>query len=220
MQDNKCIVCGEIIPESLQVCPICNDSEKTRVVVRSVKPYWFYLICEGLKKAEVGKSRPKAENWNKVVYLYCSQDKKSFNRIPKEHREKYRKFLGKIGVRFVCNKIEDFHQFMLYPINEYEKKTIDEILKNSCLSYDELCDYIGEREHYKPFYIWHISNLVIYDKPRELSEFYTVVENEDCGKCRYYDTPYDCEPCNQCQGGRKYLTRPPQSWCYAEELKC
>ena len=28
--DNRCIVCGEIIPEGLQVCPICEAGSKTK----------------------------------------------------------------------------------------------------------------------------------------------------------------------------------------------
>lgn len=78
-------------------------------ILRRIKPYWFYLICEGIKKIEVGKDYPKnkewQEEWNRGVELYCSKDMRSFNRIPKEHREKYRKYLGKVGARFVCDKV-------------------------------------------------------------------------------------------------------------------
>lgn len=74
-------------------------------VVRSVKPYYFYLICEGLKKYEVGKDMPKNSDWDKTVELYCSKDMQSFKRIPEECREKYRKYLGKVGARFVCDDI-------------------------------------------------------------------------------------------------------------------
>ena len=52
---------------------------------------------------------------------------------------------------------------------------------------------LGEFINYtegKRVYGWHISKPVIYDKPKELSDFYC----------------------------RKLLTRPPQSWCYVEEL--
>ena len=43
-------------------------------VVRSVKPYYFYLICEGLKKYEVGKDMPKNSDWDRTVELYCSKE--------------------------------------------------------------------------------------------------------------------------------------------------
>ena len=75
-------------------------------VLRSVKPYWIYLILIGKKKVEVGKNYPKSSEWNKVVEMYCSKDMKSFNRIPAEDREWMRKYLGKVACRFVCDRIE------------------------------------------------------------------------------------------------------------------
>lgn len=61
-----------------------------------------------------------------------------------------------------------------------------------------------------------ISKLVIYGKPKELSEFVRPCDfAADCGFCghaRFYGhTFHDC-------GLR--LTRPPQSWMFVEELKC
>ena len=181
-----------------------------REIIRSVKPYWFYLICEGIKKAEVGKSKPTAQNWNKAVYLYCSKDKKSFNRIPKEHREKYRKYLGTIGARFISDKIDNYRNFIINPINKYEQKTIDGILNISCLSHGELCEYLTEREDNKHFYIWHISNLVIYEKPRELYDFVNYAKHEVCLQKNCFNG--DCWSCPK----NAIMVRPPQSWCYVK----
>ena len=54
-----------------------------------------------------------------------------------------------------------------------------------------------------------ISDLIIYDKPKELGEF------RQCHKCEYLshckDGEYSCD-------GTHRLTRPPQSWCYVEEV--
>ena len=50
----------------------------------------------------------------------------------------------------------------------------------------------------KPLYAWHISDLVIYDKPKELSEF------EGLRKTKFGYEPIE-------------IKRPPQSWCYVEE---
>lgn len=55
----------------------------------------------------------------------------------------------------------------------------------------------------------HISDLVIYDKPKELSEFYSAHKFKDCHRGVQ---KYDCDYCFDCG-----LTRPPQSWCYVEE---
>ena len=182
-----------------------------KAVYRSIKPYWLYLILIGKKTIEVGKTFPKADDWNKEVFLNCSKDMKSFNRIPEKDREWMRKYLGKCACRFVCNDYSPYisnctvFESVLFP-------SPDDLAEMG-LTLEEFNAY-GTRG--KLLYGWHISDLVIYDEPRELSEFYTVVENEDCGKCRYYDTPCENEPCNQCQGGRKYLAKPPQSWCYVE----
>ena len=70
-------------------------------------------------------------------------------------------------------------------------------LENMCLSVQEVFDYIGIGKH---LYGWHISDLVIYDKPRELSEFvYASIIHTNCFAKH-----------------TKRVTRPPQSWCYVE----
>jgi predicted transcriptional regulator len=155
-----------------------------KAVLRSIKPYWLYCIIIGEKTIEVGKDFPKSDDWNKVVFLYCSQDKKSFNRIPEKDQEWMRKYIGKIACRFVCDRISEFSgENAIY-------HTV-----GTCLTPSEIADYIGE----KYAYYWHISDLAIYDKPRELGEF----------KCAEYHY------------GRIHLpprdiARPPQSWMYVE----
>lgn len=153
-----------------------------KAVLRSIKPYWFYLICEGKKTIEVGKDCPKATDWNRTVELYCSKDMKSFNRIPKEYQEKYRKYLGKVGAKFICDYVKE------YTSNERGWYCYD---LETCL----LCDEIAGYGKGKPLYGWHISDLQVYDKPKELNEFFTPI-----GKRPSY-----------------MIERPLQSWCYIEE---
>lgn len=181
-----------------------------REVTRSVKPYWFFLICEGIKTVEVGKDKPKAEDWNKIVNLYCSKDKKSFERIPKEFQEKYRKYLGKVGARFLCNNIRDFSNRIINTHNRYELQTVHEILANSRLTHSELCEYLNEREDLEPFYLWHISDLVIYDKPRELYDFLNYNKHLACISKNCFSG--DCWGCHN----NAIMIRPPQSWCYVD----
>lgn len=184
----------------------------SKAVLRSIKPYWFYLICEGKKQIEVGKNVPKSKDWNRLVELYCSKDMCSFNRIPKEFQKKYRPFIGKVGARFVCDYIEadDLYQ--------------PEAWKDSCLTQAELIAY-GDGQR---LYGWHISDLVIYDKPKELGEFYTDCQSKgnpndkQCKNCSHLC--FDHDPINGhirwCRVyGRKPLTRPPMSWCYVEKLR-
>ncbi len=140
-------------------------------VVRSIKPYWLYLILTGKKEYEIGKNRPTSSEWDELVYLYCSKDLRSFNRIPKEDRTWMKEYLGKIAGHFFCGRIEDFHQFMLEPRNNYERECLDNILEKSCLTYEELTTYLRGRDYHEPFYIWHISAFIRADKPFDISLF-------------------------------------------------
>lgn len=68
--------------------------------------------------------------------------------------------------------------------------------EGTCLEAKELYTYAGA----KPLlYGWHITKLKIYDKPKELSEFRRLEKTKEWAK-------------------PQRLTRPPQSWCYVEEL--
>lgn len=57
------------------------------------------------KTVEVRKDCPKASDWNKRVHIYCSKNRKSFNRIPKQYQSFMEKFLGKVVGEFVCDSI-------------------------------------------------------------------------------------------------------------------
>ena len=70
------------------------------------------------------------------------------------------------------------NQHSLYKNNEYlgelESCNLDMILGNVCVDKEEMIKYlkIGDEEHeHKKFYLWHISELKIYDQPKELSDY-------------------------------------------------
>ena len=108
--------------------------------------------------------------------------------------------------------------------NEEDDPDNCKFLKRSCLTFNEVRKYIGETFFDIPFYGWHITDLKIYDKPKELSEFY--LQCEEYGKTGTIDTPKKCKKCryqytwdlaSKCRiDGLKPITRPPQSWCYVE----
>ena len=165
-------------------------------VLISIQPKWCELIASGKKTVEVRKTKPKLETPFKV-YIYCTNWKD--NTYWKNH---YKDKLGKVIGEFVCDSIECFTTD--YRAN---KEQTERISKQSCVSWYGMAEY---EYNSHCLYGWHISNLVIYDKPRELSEFKK--HNRTC----YYDhlglaTP-KCKECEDCQ-----ITRPPQSWCYVEE---
>ena len=206
-------------------------------VLASLKPYYYYLVGEGIKKIEVRKSEPKAKDWDRDVLFYMSKDEKSFAKIPKELQEKYRKHFGKVGLEFVCDRIYGYVP-LVFKGQEFYQNFMQSEEFATCLTQEDLKEY-GKG---KDLYGWHISDLKIYDKPKEITEFYAAVSLKDI-KCKYKEQrfkTYNGKPyyrCNlqncvcefrrlarqtDCDGfkntrERHKLTRPPQSWCYVEE---
>lgn len=195
-------------------------------VMKSVSP----RICEKVANSDctilVSKTAPKCEEPFKC-YIYATRitDKKHC-------RDEFDVGIWKgnehvIG-EFVCDKV-----FLLHPytydggnadlrhrklIQTFEGSSKgNEILAATCLTQDEMFDYIGAGNY---GYGWHISDLKIYDKPKELSEFYTIDEsgNDCCIACVHHETPIEEMPCRTCTGERRYLYRAPQSWQYVEEI--
>lgn len=97
--------------------------------------------------------------------------------------------------------------------NDAEQET--QFAKDTCLSFEDFRNYLGAGEN--RFYGLCISDVVIYDKPKELSEF------TKTGALSYEDWLYALYNGNSESSYEKYLmpfkvTKPPQSWCYVEEL--
>ncbi|MBR3963865.1 MAG: hypothetical protein IKJ80_00470 [Clostridia bacterium] len=171
-------------------------------VLISIQPYWVFLIIakkmgwniDIQKTIEIRKNYPKDENWDKVSKIYCSKDKKSFSKIPKEYQPLMEQFLGKVIGEFVCSNIaKGTAQF------------------GSCLTMQEIAEYANNKEVYG----WCISDLVIYDEPRELSEFKKAGFMTEGDWLAYL---YPNTHCHYEAWAKKFeIERPPQSWCYVEE---
>ena len=106
---------------------------------------------------------------------------------------------GKIIGEFLCDQIiED----RTYGHNE-------EFYRAACMSAYDAAAYAMQ----SPMYGWHISNLKIYDTPRELDDFRRACKNDWwCESCAMYS-----EYNGTCGNGSLQIRRPPQSWCYVEE---
>lgn len=181
------------------------------MILASLKPYYYYLIAEEKKTIEVRKSRLK--NLPQDIVFYMSKDEKSFAKIPKEYQEKYRRHFGKVGLKFVCDEVICSQAYFDSQGKKHLTNVFPEDIKKTCLTEYDLWDYIAVKackanETYSG-YLWHISDLKIYDKPKELSEFWTVKCTNKRNSC------IGCEVKPNCI---KTITRPPQSWCYIEEL--
>lgn len=119
------------------------------------------------------------------------------------------------------NPDDDCRDYSILTSNDDDDPNDCEFCKQTCLTFEEVKAYIGEECFCKTFYGWHISDLVIYDKPKELSEFKKPCictdeyEGETYCNCLHCDLAGDSDygiiPCD------RKLTRPPQSWRYAEE---
>lgn len=176
-------------------------------VLISIRPQWCEKIANGEKTIEVRKTRPKLETPFKC-YIYCTKPKF-------EHEDHITLFSeqrcfyagGKVIGEFVCDKILD----IFISCSDPNMKGLP--FPCTGLTDREIMDYLGNG---KAGYGWHISDLVIYDKPKKLSEFYKECAGPDnTGMC------YECEnavgeECDCGVNGRLHLTRAPQSWCYVE----
>ena len=173
-------------------------------VLLVVKPKWCELIASGKKTDEVRKTRPKCDAPFKC-FIYCT---KEFYRKGDGYFQG--KYCGKVIGEFVCDKIDKIdvidHELMTY-IRVNQKADMF-ITQETCLEIDELQKYLDNKTGYG----WHISDLVIYDKPKELSKFAKPCNHNCFAPCPYYQgKEYECE--------KPIITRPPQSWCYVEELE-
>ena len=195
-----------------------------KAIMISIRPKYVADILNGKKTLEIRKTMPKCD-LPIEVYIYCTKDKETlsydviphdknivkgysgfndkdfdFNFMPltktdinngygwfaREHN-----LNGKVVGYFTLNKVEEHkHRPVPFPYNE--------LCKNACLTQEEIEDYaFAEGKGYQTLYAWHIDNLVIFDKPKELSEF-KQMRADSCGI--YY----------------KSLTRASQSYMFIE----
>ena len=184
-----------------------------KAVMISTQPKWCELIASGKKTIEVRKTRPKIDTPFKC-YIYCTKCKPLVRQNIIDGKDIIAN--GKVIGEFVCDKIYDITPHFDTPTfpNQYICDW-DYGKEFDCLSFEELTSYLNGKQGYG----WHISDLVIYDKPKEISEFYSIAKSgsDCCVGCIYHETPLEELPCRSCDGERNYLYRPPQSWCYVEE---
>lgn len=175
-----------------------------RAVLISIQPKWCELIASGKKTVEVRKTKPKIDVPFKC-YIYETQGRTETPFVDEEGHEIF-KGRGQVIGEFVCDNINSI-EHTNGAIIEQGRCDTAYTLESSCIVlFDVIVNYMGKQEK---AYGWHISDLVIYDKPKELSEFHIV----GCKGCRDKDT-YHCK--FHCKAERR-LKRPPQSWCYVEE---
>ena len=198
----------------------------SKAVMLSVRPKWCEKIARGEKTIEVRKTRTKLDTPFKG-YIYCTLQgcNELFQvdlggDVAKWNRGKWADRKGKVIGEFTCDRIYEIRKrgipenfdYCYLSLNEWGNDDIEteiRAISASCVSKEELNAY-GSKAPL--LYGWHISDLRIYDTPKELSEFKTLCRvDADCCACPYYNyTKMDCD-------GR-VIGRPPQSWCYVEAM--
>ena len=183
-----------------------------KAVMISIQPKWVEKIANGEKTIEVRKSAPKEVPFK--CYIYETQGQ--YVKFTHGAHTKYGYGRGKVIGWFICDRIEKVNaKCSDYGIDLF----YHDCLTNGCLTERETEKYfnIPEDRDLRAMngngYVWHISDLKIYDKPKELSEFCIPckVSCENCKNPLYFECW--CE-----EKGKKIVTRPPLSWCYVEDL--
>ena len=226
-----------------------------KAIMISIQPQWIEKILNGEKTIEIRKTMPKCELPCKV-YIYCTKSKPTLqyfynwqNYKPISEHSTWASGRtinvgdygnGKVVAEFTLKQVET-----LWKNNKNKTSTArvidkDAFEKQTCMTWEQYCEYHKCKNFkYPNSYAWHIDDLKIYDKPKELNEFrpngrclqfdkINITKNafgdyvDDCYKnsfckscCKYYNHDF-----GQCDKPYKaHLTRPPQSWCYVEELE-
>ena len=165
-------------------------------VLISIRPKWCELIANSKKTVEVRKTKPKLDTPFKV-YIYETRAQcdrpimLDFGALDFHGR-------GQVIGEFVCDCV--FIMWDGYAGNQGD----------DCLTFDEREKYLQGKGGYG----WHISNLVIYDNPKYLTEF-----KKFNRECWYADLGLAKIDCPECKNAECFMQRPPESWCYVEETE-
>lgn len=164
-------------------------------ILISIKPKWVAKILNGEKTIEIRKTYPKCE-LPITVYVYCTKNKLHYSvgalvfnnddcfkssvdgtykygdsvelmgYSPDYPYDKNNFLNGKVVAKFTLKSVDKFG--MENPYEGQTRKFLDE----ACVTIGEAREYAGGKHpYYNPLYAWHISDLEIFDKPKELGEF-------------------------------------------------
>lgn len=212
-----------------------------KAIIISIRPEFVEKILNGKKTIEIRKTKPNCDLPCKV-YIYCTKGKNTIVYVERKGEEDwwgntakkttictrpkydylnyFNQTLGRVVAEFTLNKIEDFSKW------EYDFGALIrhlDLFAGTEGNYPILINYLNKK--CKGF-AWHIDNLKIYDKPKELSEFSHYIPNNiclkkqcgtDCEDCMSYDEEH--QTCLELWHLHREIKRPPQSWCYVEDLE-
>lgn len=194
-------------------------------ILMPIKSEEVYMILNGEKTVKILKNAAKC-NLPIVVYIYCTKSapylhplnepvaiepggpqgtnkvawKKSWH-IDKTKR--YMSWNGKVVAKFTLKKVKEIKPFSFMKmagdgLTEKQK----EIADKACIGWLGISKYANG----KSVYLWYIDDLVIFNEPKKLEEFY--------GTPKKINGLYGPEMVNVS------LSKAPCSWRYVEELEC
>ena len=199
-----------------------------KAILMSIRPQHLVNILNGKKTIELRKKFPS--DFRGWVYCYCTLGKPyltygyDYYMIGEDDYEEYKVYVlhdargdwtylnNKVVCRFWVGNVEEinYEQLLITTansgqvFNEFLTYTLREkaLLQKSCLEAKELYNYLYNTKSGKAI---HISKLKIFDKPKDLTEFYYYKKRLiDCGRdCpSYFDEV------------KTQVRRAPQSWQY------
>ena len=215
-----------------------------KVILMSIKPKYVAEILNHRKTIEIRKTAPKCA-LPIDVYIYCTKTDYICH-----ISEKY---VGKVVAKFTLREVEKFdfiseRKYEDNPLKYNEEiRKHNRICKEACVSPVEVVcyldtKYLGSDNSFGMFgYAWHISDLEIFDEPKELWRFQKpgthdqylrslqAAREDDLKLCEKYGfDQWDMYEENVVANGEELteeaykmgaygLQRPPQSWQYVEE---
>lgn len=187
-------------------------------ILISIKPEWVAKILSGEKTVEIRKTAPGCDLPIEVL-IYCTKggrplvfgspvsgyvSEKYVQTLGWNHKEADEMFgslNGKVVARFTLKSIHKYDWRLV--ANPFFK------VRGSCLTYSQLREYATDpKGEIHDLYGWNISDLEIFDEPKELSDFKSYKKNVVNTKINgmVFETELD-----------NSLTKAPQAWCYVEE---
>lgn len=181
-------------------------------VLISIQPKWVEKIASGEKTIEVRKTAPQEVPFKAYIYesrngghrcKHCNEKDSCYSYAPKNVGCYNGR--GRVIGEFVCDKVDEYPYYYCDGVD-----IDDDTILETAIDREDINIYAKG----KTLYGWHISDLKIYDKPRELSEF--------SRPCSYSGLCFSCKRTSFKKDGNLLcntkITRPPQSWMRVEDL--
>ena len=193
-----------------------------KAIMISIQPQWVEKILNKEKTIEIRKTIPKCKLPCKV-YIYCTKgqelwgdgtgetwhgiDENEDIQLVHELNPTLTRLNGKVVAEFTLKNIVKFDIESIILMGKQK-----ELMQKSCLGGVSLRKYLSNKTGYS----WGIDKLKIYEGPKALTDFYKL---KKCDSCKI--SGYESSACRFDEDCRVpvQISKPPQSWCYVEEIK-